>query len=316
MKLLYVFSTVLIIGIFSGCAKNMEVINPALVSSVFQEEKDQDNKVDLLLEPYETLGLLLTPAIKEGDITIIQGIFPNILFGEYYPGRIRWNGWIVQEDGKEFFTQILLSTIDYSGYFLETVVIDGKPDTDARVLALSSLLEFAYDLAGNEFPVETHNFLKDANNRHQFVIKSGTKIGEMEKIPAKDFLAILANWNQYQTPKGIILSPLGEKEIKFIAGINPQYSFSEKLVGSGKYSLSPDYIGTSVGIALDIFRAANGSVPSAGWDYNSQLPSRRNMALIIDYVSEMRIALIKHLNLQNIEKIKGDEKWKESQESD
>ena len=305
---------VLILGIVSGCAAKMEVKNAVLVYPISHSQKVQ--KVDLLLEPYETLGLLLTPAIRKGDITVIQGIFPDILFGEYYPGRVRWNGWAVQEDGKEFFAQILFSTIDYSGYFLETVVIDGNPEASARVVGLSSLVNFAYDLAGNEFPVGTHDFLNDAGNRQQFILKLGTRIGEMEKIPTADFIKILAKWNQYQTPKGVILSPLGEKEVKLIAGINPQYSFSEKLVGDGKCSLSPDYIGTSVSIALDIFRATNGIVPSMGWDYNSQLPSRRNMAMIIEYISAMRIALIKQLNSQNIGKIGGDGKWSGSQKLD
>ena len=90
---------VLILGIVSGCAAKMEVKNAVLVYPISHSQKVQ--KVDLLLEPYETLGLLLTPAIRKGDITVIQGIFPDILFGEYYPGRVRWNGWAVQEDGKE-----------------------------------------------------------------------------------------------------------------------------------------------------------------------------------------------------------------------
>ena len=301
----------LILGIVSGCAAKMEVKNAVLVYPISHSQKVQ--KVDLLLEPYETLGLLLTPAIRKGDITVIQGIFPDILFGEYHPGRIRWNGWAVQEDGKEFFAQILFSTIDYSGYFLETVIIDGNPEANARAVGLSSLVDYAYDLAGNEFPVETHGFLNNIGNRQQFVLKSGTKIGEMEKIPTADFMAILEKWNQYQTPKGVILSPLGEKEVKLIAGINPQYSFSEKLIGSGRGLLSPDYIGTSVGIALDIFRVANGSTSSIGWDYNSQLPSRRNMGMTIEYISAMRIALIKQINSL---KIGGNEKWSGSQGMD
>jgi len=306
---------IVLIGFVSGCAAKMEVKNASLAYPVYQGEAE-DKAVDLLMEPYETLGLLLTPAIRKGDITVIQGIFPDILFGEYYPGRIRWNGWVGQEDGKEFFAQILLSTIDYSGYFLETIVIDGKPEKKARITLLASLVDFAYDLSGKEFPIETHKFLNDDDNRKKIILKSGTKIGDMETIPTADFMAMLAGWNQYQTPKGVILSPLGEKEIKLIASINPQYTSYEKFIGITKGSISLDYIGTSVNVALEILKANNGSVPSTGWDYNSELPSRRNMAMIMEYVSAMRIALVRELNSQNIQRIKGDEKCQISQKSD
>jgi hypothetical protein len=59
------------------------------------------------------------------------------------------------------------------------------------------------------------------------------------------------------------------------------------------------YIGTAVGIGIEVFRSANGSIPSTGWDYNSQLPNRRNMAFIIKYVSALKQNLIENINGAN-----------------
>lgn len=277
-----------------GCATTRTIKNASLPGNETEKE--------MLIEPFESVGVSQTGAMKRGDITVIQGVFPDILFGEYYPGRIRWNAWIVsEEDGREFFGQSIFSGIDYSGHFLETIIIDGKV-TRAKVIILSTLANYVYDLAGNEISIDRKKFLLNEDDyRQKIVLKKGTPIGDMKK--ASGFHEMLKQWNRYQTPNGILLSPLGEEEIRLIAGINPQYSFSEKLVGSGRFSISMDPIATAVGIGIDIFRASNGSVPSTGWDYNSQLPSRRNMALIIQYVSKMKQGLIDNINNVNMMKL-------------
>ena len=66
-----------------GCAgRELKVEN--LNSSEFKKG------VNLLIEPYESLGLKVTPEIRSGRIQVKKGIFPSILFGEYFPGRIQF----------------------------------------------------------------------------------------------------------------------------------------------------------------------------------------------------------------------------------
>lgn len=280
------------IAILSGCATTNFTLKNAMLAN------GQD-EVNLLLEPYESLGLKETEAIRKNEITAVYGIFPDILFGEYFPGRIRWNGWVIDGNDREYFAQSLFSGVDYSGYFLETIIIDAvQLSSGAKMVIFSTAGDFIYDLAGNEYAIERKKFVSDNKYRSQIVREKGTPIGDLKKISG--FPEIISNWNRYKTESGILLSPLGEKDIKLIAAINPQYTFFEKWVGSNHSSISIDWIAVAVGISLDILRTSN--VPTTGWDYNSQLPSRRNMAFIIKYVAEMKQRLIKNINQQNINK--------------
>jgi hypothetical protein len=282
----------MIVILLSGCASSLNM-------KAVLENDQIESKINMLIEPYQSLGLKLTPAIKNQRAYVIQGVFPDILFGEYYPGRIRWNAWVVAEDGREYSAQMIFSGIDYGGNFVCLVVIDGKPPKDSRVVISSSLVDFVYDLAENETEVVRQKFLNDPAYRRPIVLAKGTKIGDIK--PATKFYEVIKSWNMYKTPEGILISPIGEKEVREIAGINPQYSFSEKFVGITHGAISYDVIGSAIQIGIEAFRSSNGSVPTMGWDYNSQIPSRRNMAFIIKYVSEMKQRLIKQINRANAE---------------
>lgn len=257
---------------------------------------EKPGEANLLIEPYQSLGLRETEEVRAGRTTVIQGKFPEILFGEYYPGRIRWNVWGVDKEGREYSGQALFSGIAFTGDFLWTVVLDGKVPDSVSMMVLATGLDFAYDLLGEETKLEP-KFVRDREYRRKVILEKGTKVGDMKKIPG--FGQVAAEWNRYRTTEGVLLSPLGDQDVKLIAAINPQYSFSEKLVGSGHFSVSIDYIGTAVGVGIDVFRASNGSIPSRGWDYNSQLPSRRNMAFIVKYVAALKQRLIDNLNEAN-----------------
>lgn len=291
-KMAIVFFLVLF---FAGCAGSVAIKNANLTTTNSMAE----NKVEMLIEPYQSLGVKLTPTIESGKATIVQGIFPEILFGEYFPGRIRWNAWAVDENGREYFGQAVFCGIGYSGEFIETLVFDEIPDKSAKTIVLSTAVEFGYDLSGNEVEIFREKFLKEPAYRKEFILSKGTKISDMRKVP--DFLEIMKNWNRFQDleKNEILLSPIGEKELKEIAGINPRYGFSEKLIGSGRFAMVMDPIGTGIGLALDVIRASG--VPSTGWDYNSEIPSRRNMAFIVKYITAMQKQLIQNINAVNIQ---------------
>jgi len=295
--------TIFALLFLTGCAKNLmmttQTMNPVSADSTSDSSKDQ--QVDLLLEPYECVGLKLTPAIKKGEVSIYRGIVSDVILGEYYPGRIRWNGIVVQENGKEFFAQFLFSSPDWSGNFLWTIIVDGYPESTAKIVQISTLVEFVYDAFGYECPISNRDdFLKNESFRKEFVLNNGTKLSELQSVDKNTFYReVLLQWNAWGTDKGKILSPLGLEEVQAIAAINPQYGFGQKLIADGRFSLSLDPIATSVSMGIDIFRSSSGAVPSTGWDYNSEFPNRRNMGLIFEYIGQMRKKLIQDINANN-----------------
>ena len=283
-RILNLFVLVVTVAFLSGCASQKLVLKGGNFSTLGYDKSSTKVTADLMIEPYESLGVIMTPELKKGDVTVVRGQFPKILFGEYGPGRIRWNGIAISQKGEMFFAQVILERSDSC-----LVLIQGDPKevSNAKVIILSTLVDYGYDLEGNEFTIDRGKFLE---NKKEYIARlvneHGSSVSKLEKVHG--FSWVLSNWNEYQTPKGRLLSPLGEEELKIIAAINSRYTYGEKLIASGKFSLSPDYIGTGVGLAIDLIRARG--VPSAGWDYRSELPSRRNMGAIIEFVTALREA--------------------------
>lgn len=289
MRKMALLALVLAVAILSGCATNTFMVKDLNLESGVET-------LDFLIEPYQSLGITETASIKSGYVSVFRATYPEILFGEYFPGRIRWNVLGADESGKEYFGQAIFSGISVTGSFLFTIVLDGNIPAGTKAIVLSTGLDYAYDLLGKEFQLNRTK-IGDPSYRKDFILANGTRVSDM-KMDEK-FISMIKKWNLYDTPSGKLLSPLGEKEVKEIAGINPKYSYSEKLIGSGNFTLVADYIGTTVSFAIDLIRAQN--VPSEGWDYNSQLPSRRNMALIIKYALKIQQGLIDKINQVNAE---------------
>lgn len=304
---------VLSVLLFAGCSKQVNLESSSMLAVDAPKEKRGEvtpayegdvpvlkgQKINLLLEPQETVGLKITPSIKKGEVSLYHGIFPNVLFGEYYPGRIRWNGVARQRDGKEFFVQSLFSPIDDLGNFTWTIVVDGSPDNTARIVMLSTAVDYGYSPLGDEFPIKDRaSFLNDkAGYRAKLILEKGIPLSDLKKMDTGEFYRdVLAQWNPWKDKESgnEIWSPLGLKEVKEIAAINPQYSFSQKLVATGDFMLCIDPIAVTVSAGIDFFRANR--APAAGWDYNSELPSRRNMGIIIGWVSEMQRKRIVEMN--------------------
>lgn len=259
-------------------------------------EIDGDKKVvNLSTDPYSTLGLFKTRAIAENRFTAVEGIVSDVRFGEYFPGSIGGKCWAVAGD-KEYFCQSVLYRLGEDASFRAAYVMDAVPEEAAKtkVMALSLNGDYAYDLSGKEFPVDKKMY-SDGKILREFVEKNGTSAISVPIV--LDLNKIIAGWNEYSMPEGILLSPLGSEEVKYIASINPQYTFADKLVGTGNFTLKPDPIGMIAGLAMDILRA--GQAPTTGWDYNSQLPSRRNMGLIIEYVSKLKYLMFQSILAEN-----------------
>src|SRR4030065_1978407 len=85
-------------AILHGCAARDSIIK----GYANDQKPDFNSYSNLLLEPVDTVGVLETPALRDGTMGFYEIIFPEILFlGEIFPGRIKWYGWGAEEKGKE-----------------------------------------------------------------------------------------------------------------------------------------------------------------------------------------------------------------------
>lgn len=280
-----VFMAVLAIAYLEGCGTATLQIKPANMVG------DQAN-INLLVLPHQSLGLEPTESIKKGNFSVFLVKFPLRLFGEYYPGRLRWNVWAISQDGSERFGQVIFSGMHPSGDYFGTMILDGQIFSGQTAI-LSSAVDYIYSPQGRELAVDRGNFLSDPVYRKEKIQEvnrdQGGGIFDLQALSRLDgFGEVLKTWNQLQTPEGYLLSPYGVDEVAVIRGINPQYSYFEKLVGTGNFrvSLIPDPTGlaiiNSIGVVMDLIRA--GKAPATGWDYNSEVPSRRNMAFVMEYL--------------------------------
>lgn len=305
LRMFLVYMVFIPVLFLAGCAPEMKMnlsegISPTAVNS--SEIRKKSREVNLILEPHETLGIEITDSIRQGNISVYRGVFPQILLGEYSPGRIRWNGVVRQEsDGKEFFAQFLFSPPDVNRNIIWTIVIDGSPDETAKVIQLSTALNFAYSAFGEEFSIaEPWNFLSDEDGyRAKFISKKGTPLSELRKIKAgKFYWDILDKWNSWTTYNGQdIWSPLGEEEMKKISAINPQYNYFQKLIAKGRFMLCADPIAITASAGIDFIAASESS--SEGWEYTSEFSSRRNMGVLIAWVNQLKDMNFRNANELN-----------------
>lgn len=261
-------------------------------------------EINLLLEPWQTCGLKITEAMKKGEVTVFQGAFNPILFSEWQPGRTTWYGWATAEDGQEFFAQAIFSGISRAGTFVVTVVVDGKglKVDNAKIVLLSTMLDFAYDMAARENPIEWKKFVQNNSYRTKIIQEKGTRIGDMRKI--RGFFKVVRSWTRYEKRDNkdyVLYSPLTTEKMRSVEKINPQYTFSQKLIGSARFVVIPiDPVSTALENAIDIYRVYR--LPSTGWDYKSQIPSLRDMGLIIKFTTGLQNRLIQQLNHELLER--------------
>jgi len=283
-----VFSLLILAFIICSCTSNrmmMKNIN----SDIYPKE------IDFLLEPDQSVGVSETPAVKTGKVTITKGIVrERLIAGEGFLNmRIIWKVLAVNPDGREFIGQMVFYGINEDLYFFGYPIIDGIPDKDAKVIYLSTLGQFAYDLSGKEIPISDLGKFQDNKNgfRTKFVLQNGTRIGDMKKYP--EFLSTIKRWNKYQTRKGIIYSPIKEDELKKIARINPKYSYGQTLIAESDLSLTLNPIGTIIGVGLDCIDAMNSQ--SDGWDFSSKDDRNKRNARVSAIQTEYLINLMRNL---------------------
>lgn len=264
-----------IIILMIGCA------TPNMVSFRSDDERNSSS-LNYPIDPYTTMGIIKSDAIERGNFIVFLGIFPDGMFAEYDRLRIRYSGYASDDLGREYRVQSLFS--GYRACQLRLVmIVEGVSDARGlRLLTLSTLTDSAYDLSGKPIDIGEGVRFSDLKKTQRLAIakSSGTLA---ETVPIVDgFQNVFHSWNTFDTPGGRIFSPIGEKEMKLIARHNPQYSFLEKIVGNGSFSVSPDWISTAVGLAIESLLAQ--TEPSRGFDRNSAMPSREYMGAQITHL--------------------------------
>lgn len=302
-----IFVLLLLVVALTGCAAGMKMKN--LKNSQAGVEMGE---LEMLIKPHQTLGLEPTSAICEGNISTYLTIFPKrLLGGEYFLGTLRWNAWVIRNDDTESFGQVLFSGMHPSGYFFGTLVLDGEV-LDGQFAILSTDMNYVYGPLEREVAVEREKFLTDPVYRREKIIEANkTDEGDDFKIKAlskvEGFKDVIRDWNQIQFPEGYLLSPYGVEEVALIRGQNPQYSYFEKLVGTGKFAvqfgINPvgSAIVTAAGVSIDMIRATG--APSKGRDFSSVV-LRREQSFANEYLLKLaESSLKKHSQYTDIKPI-------------
>ncbi|MFA7319481.1 MAG: hypothetical protein WC022_02685 [Parcubacteria group bacterium] len=272
-------------------------------------------KINVQIERHQALGLEPTPDICKGNISDYLMNFPLRLFGEYFPGRLRWNTWTILDDGSERRGQIMFSGMHLSGYYYGNNIIDGQVSSGATVI-LSSAVDYIYSPLGKELAVERGKFMSDdaAYRRKKILEVNKDENGKVFNLSSltriEGFQWVIKGYNQIQYPEGYLLSPYGFKEVGDIRAINPQDSYFQKLVGTGTFSVNPVpevtgfAISNAASLAMDMIRAT--SAPSHGVDYKSEVLSLRDVSFTMEYLlsfAQKEVQKRNKLNAQALQKL-------------
>jgi hypothetical protein len=313
MKNLVTVLIILTIVSSTGCAtnglqmKNVNLVSASTSSKSVKIKTNEKEEIQMLVLPHESLGLSPTQDICRRNISVFMITFPLRLFGEYFPGRLRWNTWTILPNGTEKFGQIIFVGMHPSGCYFGIEIIDGQISSGGQTAILSSAVDYIYSPLGKELKVDRVKFLADSQYRKKVIQKVNKgKDGNIFNLSllsrVSGFQEVIKSWNQIKYPEGYLLSPYGVKEVATIRRINPQYSYFQKLIGTGKFRISPIpnpivfAISNSIGIAMDMIKAAG--MPSRGWDFDSQI-SRRQMSLVIDYLLKLSQKEVQKRNITN-----------------
>ena len=282
--------------LLSGCGAKVLEMQKVNFGAKMPDSGETLASKSMLVLPDRSLGLEPTEDVRRGNTSNFLEFFPMRLYaGEWFPGRLRWDTWTIAADGTEHFGQIIFSGMHLSGRYSGINVIDGQVRSGTTAV-LSTAVDFIYSPVGKELAVEREKCIRDPQYRREKITAVNTaKNGEVINLSSltrnDDFKWYVKVWNQLKTPDGYLLAPYGLEEVAKIRGINPQYSYFEKLVGTGKFAVTPTAdpaslaIVNSIGIMMDMINAAD--APSTGWDFGSQI-SRRQAGFVTEYA--MRLA--------------------------
>lgn len=276
-------NTLIIIGLVVACMLS------ACAPRQVVKDTFGGREIDLLVRPYQSLGVQSTAYVNSAKGASFEAAPSDFLLGEDYPGRIRWNGWLVNGN-EEYFAQAVRVGIYADGKFAYNLVVEANEHMarGARAVILSSRCDFAFDLDGGITRIDRERFLSEKAYRKEIIERYGSPL-KYRRSDAQ-FVASITKWNLYGTDAGDLYSVHDPSALKRIARINPGYGVGERFILRNQVVLSTNPVATVATIALSVFEAIQGK--SQGWDYESELPNRFMMGQIIAYVSDFRLNLI------------------------
>lgn len=231
-------------------------------------------KKEVSIDPVNFVGVQWTDAVRDGKYRAYLANFPQELFSEFHPLRIRYNAVAYGEiSGKEYPAQAL-----YTGYAqcaLRLVfIVEGNPDEPVIGAIVTTRFTKAYSLYGEPIFFKTpEKLVMDAAYRKEVVLSGGTPVQSLKGVPVNGAGGLQAMFEAWGTAKvkslGDQRTPLEEKFVRMVARDNPEYSFAEKLTGNGSFGLTLSWFGIAMGAAQDVIMSA--AVTDKGWDENSEL---------------------------------------------
>lgn len=260
----------LVVLFVSGCAATPNAIR------LTDGDGDKERVVrTVAIDPVMFSGLPWTDALKSSDFVVALSKFPTTpeSYAEWDPLRIRYQAYAIGADGREYQTHAVFAGFIGCAprYFIFVEGLKNLP-ADVKAVTLSTLLDRAYDLHGQEVkPFDAPKFKKSASYRKELVQREGTSLAAVRPVRGMD--RAFAQWSVYNTPSGQIVTPFDAEKVKYLAGLNPQYSYWEKVIGSTRASISPDYVSTVIGAVFDLITA--GQVQPRGFDYESTQSRRQ-----------------------------------------
>jgi hypothetical protein len=283
--------TMVLVAILSGCAAtdmrlnkanfNPTTLNvPQMYAENYRGKRAENVLGNLLLEPFDSVGVRETPALLRGDVISFKVFFPEELRKEQsQPERITWLGLVVAS-GFEYLAQLIKRGPGNEAELL----VDGNAKSlkDGKVIIFSTRATKAYSLLPssidqNGTQIDRERLTSDPGYRVSLVEKNGGLLSNFLK--ADYLISLIDTWNRFDTPRGFILTPLDEKRFREIVAINPGYTLSQRWAreDSGPVVISTDPIQMIlVNGVVKTIRAKN--LPTSGWDFDSKpMPQKKEM---------------------------------------
>lgn len=290
------------VALLSGCATTDTKLKDFHSPSILEMSTatgENGGEINLLLESVDTVGIFETPQFRKGEVIFRDAIFPEILFcGEMSPGRLRWIGLAVDDDGHEHLAQLVYSRVSLNGKLIGTIMIDGTEKDfagGARLGVFSTRFHFFYplDMKETEIVVENREEIMTSHMARQKLIReSGIDISRLPQARTLSREQILS-WNRVEGPRGVIYTPLTEEKFSEMARINPGYSHSQKWIASTNGSVSLNPYAMAINLLFEQIRVAG--LKSDGWDFSSRI-DRRQSAVMHKTLSSIKQSVINELN--------------------
>lgn len=272
----------------SGCA--------SVGGNTIKVAAENGDKKEVSIDQIKFVGVEETGMIREGRFKAYLANYPKGLFAEFHPLRLRYNAVAYgKTSGKEYAAQALY--IGFAECALRMVVIvEGNPDEPVVGVFATTRLTRLYTLLGEEIAVkEPGKLASDAKYRKETVLVYGTPVNRLKGVPVTGdggLRSEFSGWTAFRAPafQYAIRTPLPQEVVRGVARQNPEYSFSEKLVGNGQFGVTLSWFGTAMGAAFDVVAAAGAT--DKGWD-ESSFVSRYEQGMALTVISAQYDAALK-----------------------